>query len=491
MDFAEVRKQLETNEDRLVGMLGDLVSQMSISEGRRGVKECARVLVDIHEKLGFTEAEVFDTGDWANVWAFLDEGKEHTLAVYAMFDHAPVPSGWRRDPYGADVESIEEHPKVMFGHGIATKGPYMTWLAGIHALKQAGVTLPFNVACLLEGEEFVGSTNYRKMINHYKDRMGNCIGLISPSAGQAPDGSVSVNLGSKGCAYFELVASGASSGRGPLGKSVHSSAQGLVESPAWGLLEAMGLFTEKGSWGTTVLLDELNEDIYLPEGEEAELLEGIIGMFEGKDLKKVLPGVAGRGEVGRLVAEAETTREAITRLLYYPTFNINGLRSGYVDIDSPLFSLPGEAVARLDARYGPGQDGDELMAAIRKILDDNGFEDIDIENKGVHNAARASLDDPIVKGVMDAYEEAGCDMTVWPMKPAGPPLGDICSEVGAPALGGVGLGALGADRTGPDEQWGAAADQYMILETDSPDIAGFLDSAEFYARYVMAIGEHL
>lgn len=482
---------MEIDIDRYESQLRRLVSQPSISEGARGVKECAQILVDLHAEAGFQEAEVFDTGELANVWAYYDAGAKHTLAVYAMFDHAPVPDGWGRDPFGAEIGPAGKHPRVMFGHGIRTKGPYLAWLSAIQSMIQSGCKLPFNIACLLEGEEFVGSTHYRDMIRHYRDRLQGCIGAISPSAGQSPNGSVSIGLGSKGCAYFELVSSGKHSGKGPITSSVHSSAQPVVHSPAWRLVQALSTLTEQGSWGTEVLFDGFYEGVHTPDSAEEELLTAIAQRFSGENWINQLPGIAGRGEVSAIKKTAESPTEALRMLLYDPTFNIDGLRAGYVNPDSPLFTLPGEARVRIDMRYGPGQDGDTLLDRMYNHLKTRGFSDIQLVNMGVHNAAQANLEDPIVTSNVEVLEELDCPTTIWPMKPAGPPLGDFCTEMGVPALGGVGLGMVTSSGSHSDESFAVAVDEFMILESGIPEVSGFKGAIDFYVRYIERLGQNL
>lgn len=79
----------------LIEQLGKLASQQSLSEGDRGVKECADLFVDLHRQAGFHEAQIIETSGVPGVWAYYDAGKDETLAIYAMFDHGPTP-----DPHG-------------------------------------------------------------------------------------------------------------------------------------------------------------------------------------------------------------------------------------------------------------------------------------------------------------------------------------------------------------------------------------------------------
>ena len=469
----EVRKDLEAAEDRMAALVG----QRSISEGNLGVDRCAAVLMEMHRDLGFDEVEVFQGDGLPNVWAYADAGTEETLAVYLMFDHAPPGKGWKRDPYGTEIDSVGPYPRAMFGQGIATKGPYIALLSAIGTLKRVGI-LPFNVACLMEGEEFVGSTHYRDMIEHYADRLDPCIGAIMPSAGQHGDGSVDISLGSKGCAYFELVSRGKEGGRGPIASGVHSSAQGVVHSPVWRLVEALDSLVVPGSWGLEVAFEGFYDGAALPVGSERDMALEVFDHFREDDLKLVLPGIAGRGAVAALLPDV-TNEEVFLRLLYYPTFNINGLRAGYTGPHSPLFTLPGEARARLDMRFGKGQSGASLMRSLRDHLDQNGFEDIEIVNMGTHDAASATAEDSIVAEARRTYDDLEIPVrAVWPIKPSGAPLGDFNTVLDAPALSGVGIGRVGSE----DGQ------QYMVLEGDD-SVAGLAESIEFFCRYLVNLGK--
>lgn len=466
-----VSKHLSTFEDEL----SQLVGQMSISEGARGVTECAEILAGLVGRAGFQKVGSVPTGCLPGVWGFLDAGKPETLAVYAMFDGPPISDPWKRDPHQPVLEPFGPYPRVMFGKGIGTKGPLMTFLWALKALQETGGELPFNIACVLEGEEWIGSTHYGDLVRQHRDKMRGCIGAISPAAGQSGGGGVSIGLGSKGCAYFELISSGAHWGKGPVTAQVHSSAQNVVHSPVWRLVEALNLLTEPGSAGLEVIVPGFYDGIRLPEGRERKLLQAIVASHGDVDWREVVPGVRGRGRITEIYKGLEG-EELLQRVLYYPTLNINGLRAGYTGPDSSLFSLPGEAIARLDLRFGRDQRGKTLMAAIRRHLDDAGYDDIQILDKGTHDWATASLDDAIVQGALAMYEERGLPVTIWPFQPAGAPLGEFCHQLDVPALGGVGIGTTGKD--GPDE--------FMVIEGNAA-IAGIPEAAQFFADYLAEV----
>ncbi|MDP2859916.1 MAG: M20/M25/M40 family metallo-hydrolase [Bacillota bacterium] len=475
--MAMVAGYLEQHRNGFEQELSSLLAQQCVSEGARGASECAGLMARLLAGCGFDEAEVIQTEGLPGVWGYFDTGKPQTLAVYAMLDHAFVSRPWKRAPYSPVKEVLEPYGSVMFGKGVGTKGPMLVLAWALKAMRATGVDIPVNVACILETEEFIGSTNYHHMVHAKAGKLKGCVGAVSPSAGQSGTGSVSISLGSKGCAYFELVCEGARWGKGPVTPSVHSSAQGVVHSPVWRLVEALNTLMEPGSAGLACKIPGFYDNISLPKGHDLELLRKIVDSNKGKDWRRVVPGVGGRGRVEELAFGLEG-EELFTRALYYPTFNINGLRAGYIHQDSPLFSLPGRAVARLDMRFAPDQRGAELMASLRAHLDKAGYPDIEIRDMGTHDWAKAEMDDAIVQAALNTYEAYGCPVTIWPMRGAGAPLGVFCSELGVPAMGGIGIGHCGSDGT----------DEYMVLDGNDK-VAGVSRAGQFLADYLAQLAK--
>ncbi|MEZ5287463.1 MAG: M20/M25/M40 family metallo-hydrolase [Vicinamibacterales bacterium] len=144
------------------------------------------------------------------------------------------PSGRRQDHGGRGAAS--------------TKGPQVAFLAALHAFKAAKRTLPVNLVLVCEGEEEIGSPNFGEVVfkPEVEAALRKAVGIIIPLDNQALDGTVQVNLGSKGIVELELVSSGEKWGRGPTA-DVHSSYEAQIDSPAWRLVKALNtLVTEDG-----------------------------------------------------------------------------------------------------------------------------------------------------------------------------------------------------------------------------------------------------
>src|SRR6185295_18857227 len=88
--------------------------------------------------------------------------------------------------------------------------------------------------------EEIGSPNFPEVVLAPKVRaaLSRTVGLMMPEAGQELDGTVAIELGSKGDIELDLIASGEKWGRGPT-RDVHSSYAARIDQPAWRLVQAL------------------------------------------------------------------------------------------------------------------------------------------------------------------------------------------------------------------------------------------------------------
>jgi acetylornithine deacetylase/succinyl-diaminopimelate desuccinylase-like protein len=89
--------------------------------------------------------------------------------------------------------------------------------------------------------------------------------------------------------------------------------------------------------------------------------------------------------------------------VFEPTCTICGLTSGYQGPGAKTV-LPAQASAKVDFRLVPDQMPEDVLINLRKHLDKEGFEDIEIVYLGGEPPARTDPDDPFVKLVMEAAE---------------------------------------------------------------------------------------
>src|SRR6185369_16852247 len=82
-------------------------------------------------------------------------------------------------------------------------------------------------------------------------------------------------------------------------------------------------------------------------------------------------------------------------LAFEPTLNLQGLWAGHTDT-TPKTVIPAEAHARMDIRLVPEQRPAEVVAALRRHLDDHGFADIEIAEREGEPAWWSPVDHPVV-----------------------------------------------------------------------------------------------
>src|SRR5256714_5186180 len=159
-----------------------------------------------------------------------------------MYDVKQVdPSEWSSPPWDAAIVDRPGLGKVLIGRGaVNQKGPEATFLAALHAIRGAGKKIPMNLILVAEGEEEIGSTHFKQVVDQpeVQAALKKCIGVFMPSAVQGLDGQVTITLGAKGVIECELVSSGERWGRGPK-QDIHSSNKARVDSPAWHLVQAL------------------------------------------------------------------------------------------------------------------------------------------------------------------------------------------------------------------------------------------------------------
>jgi acetylornithine deacetylase/succinyl-diaminopimelate desuccinylase-like protein len=63
--------------------------------------------------------------------------------------------------------------------------------------------------------------------------------------------------------------------------------------------------------------------------------------------------------------------------LFMPVININGIHSGYQGAGTKTV-LPRKAVAKVDIRFGPDLEPEEVAAKFERHLHDRGFDDIEV-----------------------------------------------------------------------------------------------------------------
>jgi acetylornithine deacetylase/succinyl-diaminopimelate desuccinylase-like protein len=480
MNREAIYRYIDDHLDEHIAHIQEWVRQPSVSWDsmpgtRGGMREAAELAALSYRDLGCQEVEVIEGRYHPGVRAYYDAGAPLTVHNYCMIDTRTVrPQDWSYDPWGAELVPLGPHPKVLVGRGaMGAKGPYVAWLNALASIIAVEGTLPMNIMFLAEGEEIMGSPSYAGFVERYAERLRNVDASFCPSSTQSASGTVSVGLGLKGMVVVELMASGASWGRGPV-NTLHSSVASLVDCPPFRLVQALSTLTDEEGLGCKV---EGLEGVWAYRkpltAEEQELLEELASSYQGRDWRDVLP-LGGAQNVPFVLGGTEGI-DPLINWLYGPTFNIAGLRSGFLGPETTTipYIIPAQATATLDMRLVVDLTPREILGHLRGHLDNHGFSDIEIEVFAAFSHSQTPVSDPGVQATLQTLRDWHVETEVWPIQAGGGPWTAVPNAFGVPCVRG---GVIGGGGRGD-------VDEYMIIESDGP-VAGLADVEKYLVDLV-------
>jgi acetylornithine deacetylase/succinyl-diaminopimelate desuccinylase-like protein len=279
---------------------------------------------------------------------------------------------------------------------------------------------------------------------------------------------------------LELTASGKSWGYGPA-QTVHSSTASLVDCPPFRLAAALASMVDKDGRGCKVKgLEEVWEYRKPLSAEERDLLEAIAQRNRGKDWRDVLP-LGGAANVPHVNGGLDGL-DPLINFLYGPTFNIAGLRSGFLGPETGTipFIVPASATATLDMRMVVDLSADEIIGHVRRHLDEHDFGDIEINVLAAYSHSQTPVSNPGVQATLATLKQWNVDTTVWPIEAGGGPWTAVPNAFGVPCIRG---GAIGGGGRG-------VTDEYMVIEGDGK-VAGLAESEKYLVDLIYAVADAL
>jgi acetylornithine deacetylase/succinyl-diaminopimelate desuccinylase-like protein len=470
-----IHRYIDEHLDEHITHIQKWVRQPSVSWDNLGMRDAAEMVAQSFHNLGCQEVEVIEGRYHPGVWALYDAGAPITVHNYCMIDTRTVQSrGWSYDPWGAELVPMGPYPKALVGRGaMGAKGPYVAWLNALASIIAVEGTLPLNIMFLAEGEEIMGSPSYADFVDRCGDRLENVDASFCPACAQAANGTVSLGLGLKGMVVVELTASGKSWGRGPV-NTVHSSVASLVDCPPFRLAQALSTLTDGEGLGCEVEgLKELRHYRKSLTDEEQDLLEKLATRNQGRDWRDVIP-MGGAENVSHVVGGMEGM-DPLVNYLYGPTFNIAGLRSGFLGPETSTipYIIPARATATLDIRMVVDLTPDEILRHLRRHLDKHGFSDINIEIYAAFSHNQTSVSEPGVQATLKTLQDWNVEAEVWPIQAGGGPWTAVPNAFGVPCIRGGVIGGGGRGNI----------DEYMVIEGDGK-VAGLADVEKYVVDLV-------
>jgi len=465
----EIYREIERRHAESIERLQAWIRQPSIAAEDNGMEDGCRLIQQMLREAGFQSAERIATDGQPGVFAKLDAGAPRTIAMYFMYDVKQAdPAEWSSPPWEAKVVDMPGLGRAVMGRGaVNQKGPQAAFLAALHAIHGAGRKLPVNIVLVAEGEEEIGSPHFPQVVHApaVREALSKCEGVFMPEAAQGRDGAVTISLGAKGVVELELVASGEKWGRGPT-KDLHSSNRARVDSPSWHLIQAMNTLVD--AHGDPAIDGYLDGVRPLSAAERAMLDDAA---------KRLSESTAKQGLGVKTWARDADWRQALEDLAHRPTVNIEGLVGGYTGPGGKTI-LPHRATAKLDLRLVPDMTHEGAVEKLKAHLAKRGYGDIEVNVSGGYDPTTTSPDARLVRAAAEVYREGGVEPILWPRRGCSWPGYVFTGEPLNLPAGHFGLG---------HGQGAHAPDEYFLVESSDPKIAGIDGAVKSYVDYLYAL----
>jgi succinyl-diaminopimelate desuccinylase len=351
----EIQHYLDENASRFVDDLCQWLQLASIGTDPKfdgEVREAANWLKQRFESLGIP-VELIETDGHPLVYAETPPVPgAPTVLVYGHYDvQPPDPLDlWTDPPFQPTIRD----GKVFARGATDDKGQLLTHVLSCEGWIRTVGSLPLQVKFLIEGEEESGSKGLGEFLAGKYDGSGPSVGerlaadicVISDCSQYAP-GRPAITCGLRGLAYYQLELTGPN-------RDLHSGAfGGAVRNPANALCEMLAaLRDDRGRVAIPGFYDDVI-DLTPRERAEYEALG-----FDDNEFRK---------ELGITEIVGETGYSSLERRWARPTFDINGLWSGYQG-DGAKTVLPARACAKFSFRLVPDQDPHKVTALLKKQL---------------------------------------------------------------------------------------------------------------------------
>jgi acetylornithine deacetylase/succinyl-diaminopimelate desuccinylase-like protein len=378
---------IHTNRDRYVSELKHFLAIPSISAlpaHREDVRRCAEWTADEMRRIGLENVRLIETaghpvvyGDW------LHAPDAPTILFYGHYDVQPVDPVdlWESPPFEATVREGE-----IYARGAADdKGQVFMHFKAIEAhLKQAG-SLPVNLKLIVEGEEEVGSPHLDAFIAGNTAMLSSDVAVISDSA-MFDRGVPSICYALRGLAYFQIDVTGTTS-------DLHSGVfGGAVANPAMVLAQILSQMKDKSG---RVKIPGFYDDVRDVTSEERDAWKQL--PFNERQYRKDLGAPKLFGETGYSVLERVWAR---------PTFEVNGLLSGFTG-EGAKTVIPAKAMAKVSMRLVPDQDPDRTADLFEAHLRKVAPKTVDVQLTRMHGGRPwiTNPDHPFVQAAGRAIEQ--------------------------------------------------------------------------------------
>jgi acetylornithine deacetylase/succinyl-diaminopimelate desuccinylase-like protein len=407
---------IEKNSRRFVDELKELCSFPSISNHGKDAVEPARDWIADRLSRFTDRVETLDAGGMPALYAEVPGGGRRKLLLYQHYDVQPVDpiDLWDSPPF----EPVEKDGRII-ARGVADdKADVMARIHALETLKSLG-EVPVTLRFLVEGEEEIGSKTFEKIAHDHAGKLAADGCLWESGASFDDAGRPTIQFGCRGLLYVQLRVK-------MLDFDQHSGFASIYPSAAMYMIGALASLRDQEM---NIRIDGFYEKVVKPTEADRRMMAKIDPEV---DKRRKLIGF------DRLVRDPRP-EQVIEQMLFTPTCNVAGVTTGYQGPGSKTV-LPAEATAKLDFRLIPNQDPADVLSQLRKHLDSNGFEKVEILWSDGEKPARSDPDSAVGKTMIDCVRELHGEPILWPFMPATGPMHPVVADLGIPTVLPVGVG---------------------------------------------------
>lgn len=417
--IAAARNWRAQNEHQILSQHIEFVGIPNVSRDAPNVRRNAEHLLAMLKKRG-TNAKLLEVpGAPPLVYAeLLRPGASSTYIFYGHYDGQPVDSKeWATPPFEptlrdarldkggkivsipAQSESLNPEWRLYARAAADDKAPIIAMLAGLDALKSAGIQPRANLKFVFDGEEEIGSPNLARLLGAHRNLLQANLWIICDGPEHA-SGRQTVVFGVRGSQGLEITLYGAN-------RELHSGHFGnWAPNPA--MMLAQLLASMKDSDGH-ILVPGFYDDV----APLSDIDRAAIDAFPNNDADQMRD---------LSLRRTEGSGKRLIELITLPSLNIRGVSSGHTGVDAANV-IPATATASIDIRLVKGMTRERAVASLITHIQNQGYHVITTEpdektllahervarvvvEAGGYNAARTPMDLPAAQKLISTLERA-------------------------------------------------------------------------------------
>ena len=389
MPFSTESEQIKKFENDEVAqhyfeVLRTLISKKSIFAQQIGLKEVATYLGEIFTAAG-AKVMIDDSYTAPFVLAEFqsDNPEAKTIIFYHHYDTVPADNDqpWTNDPFTLSV-----HYGVMYGRGVDDdKGHITARLTAVRKYIREHGSLPVNIIFMMEGAEESASTDLDKYLAKHKKHLRGADLLVWEQGTRNNLGQLEISGGNKGIVTFDMSVRSAE-------VDIHSSYGGVINSASWYLMDAISSLRSADG---RILVEGIYEQVQEPNERELALIAQY-ALKTPEELKEIY-GL-------QLPVLKEDRQEFLRRFYFEPAINIEGFGSGYQGQGVKTI-LPAYASAKMEVRLVPGLEPHDVLDKIRKQLDKNGYDKVELTYTLGEMSYRSDMSAPSILNVIELAKD--------------------------------------------------------------------------------------